>query len=109
MDCDKLSDYARRLEDKVKQRYINKISVLGGKDPFLNDNFVWSATVLPPTESTDLVNYLVLGTSYYSGQQYKAYKSLEAYNHFVSGWVGSVKGCEDNGHYVVISEVWLII
>ena len=35
---------------------------------------------LPPIETTDLLSYLVLDTSYYTAQQFKAFKSLEAYN-----------------------------
>uniref|UniRef100_A0AAX7VVW2 tRNA-dihydrouridine(16/17) synthase [NAD(P)(+)]-like n=1 Tax=Astatotilapia calliptera TaxID=8154 RepID=A0AAX7VVW2_ASTCA len=42
---------------------------------------------LPTIEAVDITNYLVLQTSYYTRQQMKAFKSLEAYNFFVSGWV----------------------
>ena len=38
----------------------------------------------------DIYNHLVISTSYYTGQQMKAYKSLEAYNYFISGWVQQV-------------------
>ena len=34
---------------------------------------------LPFVEATDLVSYLVLETSYYTKQQLKCHKSLEAY------------------------------
>ncbi len=39
---------------------------------------------LPTVEAVDITNYLVLQTSYYTRQQMKAYKSLEAYKFFVS-------------------------
>ena len=35
---------------------------------------------LPPIEATDLLSYLVLDASYYTAQQFKTFKSLEAYN-----------------------------
>ncbi|XP_035998275.1 uncharacterized protein LOC118564393 isoform X2 [Fundulus heteroclitus] len=42
---------------------------------------------LPTVEAVDITNYLVLQTSFYTKQQMKAYKSMEAYNFFVCGWV----------------------
>ncbi|CAM4622664.1 unnamed protein product [Leuciscus chuanchicus] len=41
---------------------------------------------LPTVEAVNITNYLVLQTSYCTRQQMKAYKSLEAYNFFVSGY-----------------------
>lgn len=99
-----LSDYARRLEGAAKTRYENKIKIVGN-DPFHPVGWSWSDEVLPPLESTDLVNYLVLNTSYYTAKQFKAFKSLEAYNHFVSGWIASVRGCQVDMKYVTLSQV----
>ena len=36
------------------------------------------------------MNYLVLQTSWVMKTQMKAYKSMEGYNFFVSGWVNDV-------------------
>ncbi|XP_051996015.1 uncharacterized protein LOC127653381 [Xyrauchen texanus] len=57
---------------------------------------------LPTVEAVDITNYLVLQTSYYTRQQMKAYKSLEAYNFFVSGWVHNLgtKRLHDDHHLV---------
>ena len=44
----------------------------------------------PSVEYPDIVNYLVLQTSWITGQQMKAYKSMDAYNFFVSGWVNII-------------------
>ena len=38
----------------------------------------------------DICNYLVLQTSFYTTKQMKAYKSMEAYNNFISGWVKEI-------------------
>ena len=60
---------------------------------------------LPPIEATDLLSYLVLDTSYYSAQQFKAFKSLEAYNQMVSGFITSVRGKVIAGKYLVLAKV----
>ncbi|KAM7307590.1 uncharacterized protein ISCGN_011226 [Ixodes scapularis] len=41
----------------------------------------------PRVETTDIKDYLVNGTSFYSTEQFKASKSLEAHNYLTSGWV----------------------
>jgi len=50
-------------------------------------DFSTEAKYLPAIEAVDITNYLVLQTSFYTRIQMKAYKSMEAYNFFVSGWV----------------------
>ena len=45
---------------------------------------------LPPVEASDLVSYLLLQTSFITSSQFKACKSLEAYNQFLCGWVKDV-------------------
>ena len=46
--------------------------------------------VVPPVEASNLVSYLVLQTSFVTAKEFKACKSLEAYNQFVSEWVKEV-------------------
>ena len=43
-------------------------------------------------ESADILCYLVLETSFYTKEQFKNFKSLEACNQLVSGFVTSVQG-----------------
>ena len=45
-----------------------------------------------PVEAADLLSFLVLETSYYTKDQFKAFKSLQAYNQMVSGFITSVQG-----------------
>ena len=56
-------------------------------------------------ESIDLVSFLVLETSYYTQNQFKAFKTLQAYNQMVSGFIKSVEGHLISGNYIVIGKV----
>ena len=86
-----LSEYSKKLESRVKRCYIEKKSVIG-----IDSATLWHAKLdpdcLPPIKATDLLSYLILDTSYYTAQQSKAFKSLEAYNQMVSGFITSVQG-----------------
>ena len=54
-------------------------------------------------EVTDLLSYLVLETSFYP--RFKAYKSLEAYNFMMLGFITSVHGCVVCEKYIVTGKV----
>ena len=99
-----LSSYAKNLESHVRERYLKKISVVG-VDPAAIPSEQFSSECLPPIEVSDLLSYLVLETSYYTNKQFKAFKSLEAYNQMVSGFVASVQGKEIAGKIVVVAKV----
>ncbi|XP_068714108.1 uncharacterized protein [Montipora foliosa] len=99
-----LSEYATALESHVKLRYLKKISVVG-IDPFIIPYEEFNPECLPPIEQSDLFGYLVLQTSYYTNDQFKNYRSLEAYNQVVSGFVASVGGKIISGKYVVAAKV----
>ena len=60
---------------------------------------------LPPIEATDLLCYLVMDTSFYTKEQFKAFKSMEAYNQMVSGFITSVQGKIICDKFVVIGKV----
>ena len=99
-----LSEYAKALDKQVKRRYIEKISVVG-VDPVSIPSEQFDPECLPQIESTDLLGYLVLETSFYTRQQFKAYKSLEAFNHMASGFVTSVRDCKISNKHVVVAKV----
>ncbi|KAI8484507.1 hypothetical protein Bbelb_377780 [Branchiostoma belcheri] len=98
-----LSQYAASLENHVKKRYVEKISVID-IDPVTVPSDQFDTQCLPPVEQSDLFSYLVLETSHYTNDQFKNYKSLEAYNHVVSGFVAAVKGKIIAGKYVVVAK-----
>ena len=66
---------------------------------------MYARECLPPIEAGDLVSYLVLSTSFYTLQQFKSFKSLEAYNQMVSGFITSVQGKLVADKFVVIGKV----
>ena len=99
-----LSDYANKLDQKIKKRYLEKISKIG-IDPVLIDGKNFEPDCLPPVESTDLLFYLVLETIYYTKQQFKAFRSLQAYNQMVSGFISSVQGHMIQDKFVVLAKV----
>ena len=66
-----LSDYVRKLDEQVRERYLKKISAIG-IDPVLIDEKRFEPDCLPRVESTDLLCYLFLETSYYTQKQFKS-------------------------------------
>jgi len=99
-----LSECAKSLESRVKEIYSRKISVIG-VDPTSITADQFSPECLPPVEVSDLLSYLVLETSFYTNKQFKAFKSLEAFNQMQSGFVTSVVGNVIPGKYVVRASV----
>ena len=99
-----LADYANTLDLHVKKCYLEKISCVG-IDPVLIPDKTYDPECLPLVESMDLLSFLVLDTSYYSKDQFKAYRSLQSYNQLVSGFVSSVKGQKVGNKYIVSGKV----
>ena len=81
--------YVDKLDAEPRSRYMNKLTLLNGFDPYDSAKKDWSqdANMLPPLLFGDMVNYLVYGRSAYTWDQFKSYKSLEAHNQFTNGWV----------------------
>ena len=91
-DVNELSDYFYTLEANVRSRYIEKTKFCDGIDPYRlkKSDFSYNHDDFPLITFPDISNYLVLSTSFYTTQQMKAFKSMEDYNFFVSGWVKDV-------------------
>ena len=64
-----LSEYAKSLESRVKERYSQKVSVIG-VDPASITAEQFSLECLPPVEFSDLLSYLVLETGFYTNKQF---------------------------------------
>ncbi|XP_060576835.1 uncharacterized protein LOC132734136 [Ruditapes philippinarum] len=99
----KSAEYRDGLSADVKQRHEAKLSIVGGLDPY-EGKLAWSdnVNILPAITYPDIVNYLLFTPSAYSADDLKAYKSLDANNQFVSGWVREKSGIV-HGQYVVVT------
>ena len=87
------STYYRELDDEAKVRYREKLAILGHvDDPYIiaRQSAVSDWQQWPEVEYPDIFNYLVTTPSLYTQDQLKAYKSLDAYNFSVNGWVSNV-------------------
>ena len=100
-----LSSYADNLKPEAKDRYLRKISIIGGVDPFVKLVVGENVDCVPPVEACDLVSYLVLKTSFMTSAQFKARKGLEAYNQFVSGWIKEVNTRKICDKYLTMGRV----
>ena len=60
---------------------------------------------LPLIEATDLLCYLVMDTSFYTKEEFKAFKSMEAYNQMVSVFITSVQSKIICDKFVVVGKV----
>ena len=73
-------------------RYEQKLQLVGLTScPFELPLEAWvdDITTWPPLEFPDIVLYLITTPGEFTRERLKAYKSLEAYNYFASGWVGT--------------------
>ena len=86
----------KALEDKIAAT---------GFDPVLLEGNHFEPDCLPPVEASDILSYLVLETSYYTRKQFNAFRSLEAYNQMVSGFIASVEGHIVANKFVVLAKV----
>ena len=81
-----------------------KISVIG-VDPLLISEDNLNTDCMPPVEAADLVSYLLLDTSFYTKDQFKNFRSLQAYNQMVSGFITSISGKIFVDKYIVVGKV----
>ena len=84
--------YSDSLSGDAKTRYLHKIRLVGGRDPYEIASKDWSndKSRWPELDYFDIVNYLVYSLSHYTMTEMRSYKSLDSYNYFVHGWVHDV-------------------
>ena len=83
-----IKNYLQDLQGKVKERYLQKIELINGLDPYSIKKKDWTSTKVddyPSVTYPDIVNYLIFSPSPYSSDDLKSYKSLGAYNQFQEG------------------------
>ena len=95
-------DYLETLDTAARKRYKEKTDLIGGEDLYAmgSESFSAEPSAFPDVTYPDIVNYLINSPSPYTLETLKAYKGLEAYNQFVSGWVRDVRTAilENNLH-----------
>ena len=98
--------YNSTLDPPSQKRYNKKTELIENKDPYtLSENeFSVDFDNFPSISYSDIVNYLVFRRSPYYADNMKAYKSLEAYNQVIEGWVRDAK-VNLNGLTVVKGKV----
>ncbi|KAJ8917000.1 hypothetical protein NQ315_012916, partial [Exocentrus adspersus] len=92
----------------VAKRYLGRIYAIGGLDPFViqEKDISYDPKNFPPVTNMDLVSYLVLTTSYYTKQQMKAYKSLNAFiKFFQAGFVTKWGVVKINNFALILAKV----
>lgn len=111
--------YARKLAERdcedVFSRYCEKIKSIG-VDLFLIDHFCnlkrqsinlddFKNCDFPKIMTADIHEYFISKTSVFSYKEFRAYKSLSAYNYFVSGHIRNVKFLKIQENHVVRFQV----
>lgn len=98
-----VSKYFGGLSVSDKRRYLEKTKDIG--DPYCYSFDSLSSDDFPAIRSHDIFNYLVLSTSFCSSDRFKAYKSMESYKYFISGFVSHVRAKRFVECYVVLGKV----
>ena len=106
------SDYYKELSQADKTVYLSKLTLQNEKrlpDPFTIKDNNWSddISMLPDMTYIDLFQYLVNTPSPFTMENLKAYKSLEAYNFYLSGHVQDVfiHQIQESSYFYIKSEV----
>lgn len=105
-----MSTSISHLSELERRRYEDKINCIG-VDLYLIKKTEWTNDFnnFPPITYPDIVNYLVFTPSPFSMEDLRAYKSLEAYNFFTSGWVRQPAVTLRNDLYVISARVRIFI
>ena len=86
--------YSSSLSSDDRKKYEEKLITTDGTvlpDPYiLVENWKDNVKLLPVITWADIYNYLINTSSLYTNENLKTYKSVEAYNFFVSGHVHDV-------------------
>ena len=88
-----LPGYFSSLEiAESRKRYEDKISIIGGMDPYETYKNEWEDDIdlWPCVTSVHVAMYLLVTPSPYTSEDLVNYKSMDCYVNFLSGWVREV-------------------
>ena len=89
----RMSDYYKSLDGVAKARYLSKLQLLGldeRNDPYISQDFVDNMSLWPTIEYGHIFCYFIERPGVYTKEELLQWKSLEAYNYFLSGHVRTV-------------------
>lgn len=102
------SAYYLSLTGDIKQRYDKKITVIGNIDPYslLPNELCFPVVNLPNVTTIDITDYLIYTHSFYTRQQLKAHKSLQAFKLYEAGAVLQIQAKQMTPEsFVILSKV----
>ena len=85
-----LSGYKDTLKPDELSRYVNKLGLIEGNDPYELVGWSECDENFPSVSYPDIVNYLVFTPSPYTLEDLKAYKSTDSYKQALLGRVSDV-------------------
>ena len=102
--------YDALRNEECKKRYLDKINLVSGVDPYEIPMNAWADDVdlWPSITHVHACMYLILTPSPYSANDMLNYKSLESYKNFVQGWVRQVLVKAVENKRIVIGKVLYI-
>ena len=106
-----LPGYLSSLQDADgKKRYLEKLSMIGGLDPYETARNEWldDVDLWPSVTRILIAMYLLVTPSPYTGKDLVNYKSLDCYINFLSGWVREILVKQQGDNRVVIAKVILM-
>lgn len=102
-----LSAKVKKLQPEDIERYIEKIQIVDGIDPY---TMSFDSGTLPLTVDFDKIcSYLIFKNSFRTGQPHMNRKSLDSYKSFQAGFVKKVEGCKCRDVFVVFGKVVYLI
>lgn len=87
------SSYYYALDENARKRYKENLQKLGeATNPYLKwqtgTTIEWQ--LWPEVEYPNIYNFLIATPSLFTSDSLKAYKSLDAYNYYISGWIDNI-------------------
>lgn len=97
------STYYEGLSGSLKDRYDVKITRCGGIDPYSikKQDLTIDRKDFPEMTLLDIGNHLIYSQSPFTKKQFKAYKSMNAYKYFESGFVLCL-GAKKNNDLIIL-------
>lgn len=86
-----------------------KLKLVNGLDPFTLDieKLNYAIDGVAPVTNMDIITYFVFSHSFYTEEQMKTFKSLQAYKYFESGFVLKVGTKVVNNVFILVGKVSL--